>query len=67
MREEDLRTCNGCGNDYSIRSGCNYCVEEPSLETIDANIKEWEKQLKEQGLSDEEVQKKLYEWISETF
>ncbi|BBL90373.1 hypothetical protein V8046_004002 [Vibrio parahaemolyticus] len=39
----------------------------PSLDTIDLNIREWRKQLKEQGLSDEEVEKKLYKWISENF
>ncbi|WP_412499388.1 hypothetical protein [Vibrio furnissii] len=39
----------------------------PSLDTIDLNIRVWRKQLKEQGLSDEEVEKKLYKWISENF
>lgn len=38
----------------------------PSLDTIDLNIREWRKQLKEQGLSDEEVERNYINGLVKT-
>jgi hypothetical protein len=63
MREEDLITCNCCGNEYSVSSDCRYCNEDETPTDFDKEIKEYDKELKDDGYSKAERDKLIYEYI----
>jgi hypothetical protein len=62
MREEDLITCSDCGNEYSVNNDCRYCNDETPAD-FDNEIKEYDKELKNDGYSKEERDKLIYEYI----